>query len=38
MVASVHRWISDFDAPPLEDGVRDLVFKGNAVRVLVLGG
>ena len=32
------RWISDFDALPLKDGVRDLVLKDNAIRVLGLGG
>ena len=32
------RWISDFDALPLKDGVRDLVLKENAIRVLGLGG
>jgi predicted TIM-barrel fold metal-dependent hydrolase len=30
------RWISDFDALPLKDGVRELVLKENAIRVLGL--
>jgi len=30
------RWIRDFDALPLKDGVRELVLKDNAVRVLGL--
>jgi predicted TIM-barrel fold metal-dependent hydrolase len=32
------RWITDFDSLPLKDGVRQLVLKDNAVRVLGLGG
>ena len=31
------RWIRDFDALPLKEGVRELVLKENAVRVLGLG-
>lgn len=32
------RWIADFDALPLKDGVRDLVLKENAIRLLGLRG
>ncbi|MFN8156230.1 MAG: amidohydrolase family protein [Candidatus Nanopelagicales bacterium] len=30
------RWIADFDALPIKDGVRDLVLKQNAIRLLAL--
>lgn len=32
------RWIADFDALPLKEGVRELVLKDNAIRILGLGG